>query len=227
MASLKVFTYTHEFTNVHFVQQGGRFLMIDSGLPDDMDNLLEFMQDNGLSPTAVDYLILTHGHPDHGGNAAAFQQRFGTKIIAGAAELPIINALGEDDLCPRGLTGRIIANTVGKQRYQAFSPDLLVTDSLDLTPLGWPGKLRVFTSHTPGSLVLSLPPYAFVGDLIKGQTLRKHHPAFHLIMCDHEANLQDLQRLAGDATTTAWLLGHFGPLDRQDILEFLTKKTTK
>lgn len=226
-SDVQVFTYTHQFTNVHFVARGDRLLMVDAGLPGDLDGVLAFMADNELSPAAIDYIVLTHGHPDHAGNAAAFQERFGNKIIAGKGELNIIANRGADSLCARGFAGHLIASSIGQQRYASFQPDVLVADSLDLSSLGWPAILRTYTSHTPGSLVLFIDNYAFVGDLIKGQNLRKRHPAFHLIMCDLEANLADLRSVLRHEEATTWYLGHFGPLARDRVVEFVHKESTK
>ena len=137
--------------------------MVDAGLPGDSIRILEFLEEQQLKPTQIEYLVLTHAHPDHAGNAAFFQRAYGVKVIVGLGETAIIANSGYDqNLCPRGILGRFFNKTIASQRYETFHPDLLVEQHLDLQQFGWPGFLEVYQSHTPG----------FLGPLLSGICFR-------------------------------------------------------
>lgn len=224
-SQVRVFKYPASFTNIHFVEKNGRYLMIDAGLPGDQENILKFLEDQKIPVDQIEYLILTHSHPDHAGNAAYFQQNFGTLIIAGYGDLEIIENGGFDQyLCPRGILGFLVGKTIASKRFSPFKPDLLVNDSLDLSEIGWEGSVQTFTSHTKGSLVVFIDQYVFPGDLIKGENLNKQKPAFHIFMCDLAKNMNDLEAVAACNDAYTWFPGHGGPLQEKDIIELIHKK---
>ena len=55
-------------------------ILIDSGHPGRTDAIVKDMQKLGLNPADVKYILLGHGHGDHYGGAAYFQQRYGTRV---------------------------------------------------------------------------------------------------------------------------------------------------
>ena len=223
-AGIKVYTYTKQFANLYVVHKEGRYLMIDAGIPNDSIGLLSFFEKHQIPPEKIEYLILTHAHPDHAGNAEFLQRKFGIKVIAGAGDLQMIKAAGYDPyLCPRGLQGKIIENTIARKRYATFTPDVTISQNQGLSQFGWEGKIHLFKSHTAGSLVVMMHNIAFVGDLIKGKSLNKTKPSFHIFMCDLSENLKDIQAIAQNEATHQWYLGHMKPVSRKSVLEFINK----
>ena len=65
--------------NVYVVEENGRHLMIDAGNPGDGERYEALMRKSGIDPATIDFAILTHGHIDHAGTAAFFQERYGFK----------------------------------------------------------------------------------------------------------------------------------------------------
>lgn len=221
----KVHTYTKRMSNIHFVERDGKYLMIDAGLPNDATGILKFMQKKSINPMDIDYLILTHTHPDHAGNAAFFQKEYGIKIIAGKDDLEIIQQGGYDkNLCPRGFQGAIIKRTIAAKRFTPFQPDILVEREIDLEQFGWEGYAEIYKSHTEGSLVVFLGKNVFVGDLIRGKPLHSHKPAFHIFMCDLTKNLNDIENVAQKDQYTTWFPGHGGQLQRGNVIKFINQK---
>ncbi|MEM7552437.1 MAG: MBL fold metallo-hydrolase [Bacteroidota bacterium] len=224
-SELRVHTYSKFFINVHYVETDSLNLLIDSGDVGDGEKIEKFFTKKGLDLSAVNYLIITHGHPDHAGNAKYFQEKYGLKIIAGADELSMINSGGNDsELCPRGFKGWYIKNTIGKKRYDPFIPDILVEDSLSLRFLGLDGKIINVPGHTDGSLIIFLNELAFTGDLLGGKVTKPEKPDYHIFMCDLEDNLNDIERIVSEPGITTWYPGHFGPLKTEDIQEFISKE---
>ena len=56
-------------TAIHFVVEDGRAAIIDTGTNDSLPHVLSALSRLGLTPEAVDYVILTHVHLDHAGGA--------------------------------------------------------------------------------------------------------------------------------------------------------------
>ena len=73
---------THAFVEFIDVGQGdaaligseGHYMLIDTGSPDDTDKLIRTLMDEGV--TGLDYLVLSHPHADHIGEAADIISRF-------------------------------------------------------------------------------------------------------------------------------------------------------
>ncbi|NJD26388.1 MAG: MBL fold metallo-hydrolase [Betaproteobacteria bacterium] len=61
---------------IHMVVEAGRVAFVDTGTNDSLPNALEALSRLGLSPDAVDYVILTHIHLDHAGGAGAMMAAF-------------------------------------------------------------------------------------------------------------------------------------------------------
>ncbi|PRX54902.1 MBL fold metallo-hydrolase [Flagellimonas meridianipacifica] len=219
---LTIFQITQSFANIFVVEQDGKLLMIDSGNPHKGEVLESKLMDIGIDPSTIDYLILTHAHPDHAGNAHYFKEKFGIRILVGFEEEEIIKAKGTDkNLCPRGPLGLLIKQTHAKRTYEEFVPDIRVKDSFDLSSIGFNGFVQLLPGHTPGSLYVEMGDAIFVGDLIRGQTLNKKKPAYHLFMCNLEENLKQIKRLADKTHIKMWYPGHGGPLSAKKVRTFI------
>ncbi|NML63782.1 MBL fold metallo-hydrolase [Hymenobacter sp. RP-2-7] len=80
------------FVNVYFVDAGepGQWVLVDTGLPGSEKTIraqAEKLYGPGAKPEAI---LLTHGHLDHVGSAAALAQAWGVPVIAHPLELPYI-----------------------------------------------------------------------------------------------------------------------------------------
>ncbi len=224
-AALSIHTYSKSFINIHYVKTDGKTLLIDCGNVGDSAKIEKYFAEEGLALSEVDYLILTHAHTDHAGNARYFQERYCMEIIAGAGELKMIQENGHDpDLCPRGFNGWLISNTLGGRYYRPFEPDILVEDQFDLSQIGVDGKIVVTPGHTPGSLTTFIKDKAFVGDLITARPLNQDKPEYHTFMCDLEDNLKDIEMVASEEGIEEWYLGHMGPLAIEDVKKFIEKE---
>jgi|WetSurMetagenome_2_1015567.scaffolds.fasta_scaffold192299_2 glyoxylase-like metal-dependent hydrolase (beta-lactamase superfamily II) len=54
--------------------QGDKNILVDTGSPQDMFTLLEGLEEAGLTPPEIDFVVCTHGHADHIGNNNLFPQ---------------------------------------------------------------------------------------------------------------------------------------------------------
>ncbi len=99
------------------------------------DEVVEGMKRLGLDPTQIKYAIISHGHADHSGGAKFLQERFGTRILASAADW---------DLLERS------AGTVPTR-------DIVVTDGQKLTVGDTTFTMYLTPGHTAGTISTVFP----------------------------------------------------------------------
>jgi metallo-beta-lactamase class B len=109
---------------------------------DDAQKVIEpAMQKLGLDPTQIKYIIVQHGHADHFGGASYLQEKYGAKVVMGAADWDIITAPG------RGRGNRPVPRR-----------DIDVTHNGQQLTLGDTTFTFALTpGHTPGSIALFFP----------------------------------------------------------------------
>lgn len=80
--------------HVYVLNSGSELALIDPGLgmPGDFDLILDNIREDGLDPTRIRKLILTHYHCDHIGAAAEAQQRLDVEVFASALAAPVIRS---------------------------------------------------------------------------------------------------------------------------------------
>jgi glyoxylase-like metal-dependent hydrolase (beta-lactamase superfamily II) len=66
----------HLFAAIHLIVDDGRAAFVDTAANSSLPHALKALAERGLSPDAVDYVILTHIHLDHAGGAGAMMQAF-------------------------------------------------------------------------------------------------------------------------------------------------------
>ena len=119
-------------------------LLIDAGYPDQLETvLLPGLRALGLDPADVKYILLGHGHADHFGGAAYFQQR-GARVALSAADWNIV------ENPPAG--GAPAAPGLPPPRRDVVVADgePIVFGGVSIVPVLIPG-------HTPGALGFVLP----------------------------------------------------------------------
>ena len=72
---------------VHAITTPDGIILIDSGYADRVETVvIPGLTKLGLDPAKVKFILLGHGHADHFGGARYFQEKFGTKVGAAAAD---------------------------------------------------------------------------------------------------------------------------------------------
>ncbi len=69
---------------------GGEYAMIDAGGGVDPERIAANIARIGISPTQIQYLLLTHGHGDHAAGAVYFHRQYGMQVITSKEILPWI-----------------------------------------------------------------------------------------------------------------------------------------
>jgi glyoxylase-like metal-dependent hydrolase (beta-lactamase superfamily II) len=137
-------------SNVFLVTNGNNHVIIDSGIAWMRKKLNSRLKAWGI--THIDYLILTHCHFDHAGNAAWIKENFGAKAVVHKSEVAMLES-GINQELPDGLTA--LTRPVVRFLKHYFHPsahfnpckaDILTDDLYDFKNEG----LNVYIIHTPG-----------------------------------------------------------------------------
>lgn len=143
-----VYALGNSETTVYALTSSEGILLIDAGFENKGPALVAQLQRVGLDPARVKYILLGHGHADHFGGARFFQDTYGTKVAAAAADWDLIAAPAATGQFPArggGAGGARPSKDVSLVGGQPF-----VFGDLTIMPVAVPG-------HTPGSLAFVFP----------------------------------------------------------------------
>ncbi len=134
-------------TVVHALTTSAGIVLIDSGYPGEAETVIvPALRELGLDPANVKFVLLGHGHSDHYGGAAYFQQRYGAHVVSTAADWQTMAASAQSP-APGG-NG---ANAPPPARDMALADgEVLTVGDTRITAVAVPG-------HTPGALAFIFP----------------------------------------------------------------------
>lgn len=164
------------------VKDGDAATLIDTGYPQDYDNLLASLALLGVAPEALSAILITHAHNDHIGGAERLRAAYGIPVLTHAEEVPHARR----DFLDQVSVGKVAANawrpgvvpwalralrSGGTADVPVAEPQAFPADGpLDLPgapiPLHTPG-------HTEGHCAYLLPA---AGILVCGDALGTGHP---------------------------------------------------
>lgn len=224
--SKEIFTFSISNTNFYIVKMENGYSMIDCGYQKDLKKVEKAILKAGIPLEEIHFLILTHAHGDHVGNAKHFRDTYGIKIIAGHSDLEQFEEGANGPLCPTSTLASVLAS-FSPEGFPVVSVDYLVKDSLDLSDIGAQGKVYVQGGHTPGSLYYTFKEHAFIGDQLRGKIMKPKVPTQHFYMCDIALNLVHIKDLLRNPKHLFFYPGHFGILQRSDVETWLDNEYLK
>jgi len=74
-------------SQVYLVDGGDGYLCVDAGAGRSIEAILAAVREDGLDPEAIRWVVLTHGHADHAGGAAAWRGALPKVKLAASAEV--------------------------------------------------------------------------------------------------------------------------------------------
>lgn len=193
-----------------------RPILVDTGAPGDEGRILRALAAQGLRPGDLGLILLTHGHVDHFGSAAALKRATGAPLAVHADDAAGLRA-GHipSPLSATGLEGRLLRPFL-PWSAEPVAPDLLLDERFDLSAYGVDGRLLHTPGHSPGSISLLLSSGdLFAGDLLRGGfmggRLRGRLPNLPFYV-DQPALLARSIAQILDLPATTIYVGHGGPL---------------
>lgn len=170
-------------TNCYLIECINTTILIDTGQHMYFKKLKAFLQANlTYKNKTLDYLILTHTHYDHAGNAKKVKEQFAPQVIVHEKESKCLSE-GFTTL-PKGTSfiTNLLTTLVNKYfsrigKYEAVKSDIVINDSeqMHLNNI----VITKTPGHTNGSLsVLIDQEIAIVGDTLLGTLPHKVFPPF-------------------------------------------------
>lgn len=108
MAEAVIQINTGRFTNAFLIRGEAGCVLVDTGNPGKAERILERLAKRDVAPDDIRLILLTHGHTDHFGSAAALRERTGAPVAIHALDADAVRQgiHQPDSLQP---TGRLIA----------------------------------------------------------------------------------------------------------------------
>jgi hydroxyacylglutathione hydrolase len=185
-----------------YVLQDELTVLIDPGLETYLEPRLNAMQDDGIAPSDIDVIAITHLHPDHCGAVAALQEISGAKVALHPLQEEYLEVMDEGS-----------RDTLGVGIARKFRADIVLADRLSL------GSTELTILHTPGHSPASICFYSedmkllICGDLVFEQGVGRTDLPF--------GNLAELKRSIETVSvldTEVLLPGHGGILEGQESI---------
>jgi glyoxylase-like metal-dependent hydrolase (beta-lactamase superfamily II) len=164
--------------NFYLVEEGGRYTLVDAGLPKQFGTLIAALEQAGADLHDVDALVLTHAHMDHVGIAERVRTQAQATVHVHAADAQLARA---DTYLRRRGDGTLLRYLRRPAAWQLFShlarqggariPRIEdVTTFMESEPLDVPGRLTPIPppglSHGHCALLLADRGVLFAGDAL-------------------------------------------------------------
>lgn len=157
---MEVITIENKNTNCYLIPSNNGWIMIDTGLPDTFPQLLRLLSQKDIPVNDVNYLLITHYHPNHAGLTQNLKD-LGTNVILHEYQIPYVQKI----------------NALYKKNPKANFKDIVLSNNLIvsesgsrelLKSLGVDGEIIPTPGHSDDSVSLLIDDdCAFIGDLPK------------------------------------------------------------
>jgi glyoxylase-like metal-dependent hydrolase (beta-lactamase superfamily II) len=196
---------------VYLLDTGDGFACVDAGAGRSVERIVAEVRADGLAPERIRWILLTHGHADHAGGAAAWRRAVKGVHIASSPDVAGWLAAGDE-------TGTSVdrARAAGiypaDYRLEACEVDEALEAGAELVL----GEIRLHVVATPGHAAGHL---AFVGTIdgaVTAFTGDALFPEGRILLqdtwdCDLHAALRSVERLAAYRPERL-LAGHLAPV---------------
>ncbi len=216
-----------DFINVHLLRGADGLVLVDTGPPGEAENITRQMLALGFEPRDLRLILITHGHVDHFGSAAALREQFNVPVAVHQADAP---ALRQGIHLPGTLTPtNWIMSLMARFSLSPLpttapplEPDIVFDRGWSLEQYGIAGQVLLTPGHTPGSCsVLLESGEAVVGDLVAMKLLRwLRRPAWPYVAWNLARNVESLRQLVALEPHTFYLT-HGGPFTLAQVNRLL------
>src|SRR5690606_16046825 len=176
-------------------------VLVDAGMPQAADMLLEQMAALGVAPSDLALILFGHAHADHAGPLAELRRRTGARIVANAESAALLARGGSDDLH----FGDALV-------YPPAPTDRLVMDGEVVELGGMAFTVHFMPGHTPGSMAWTWTDrgregggpvrIAYVDSLTAPGYRLEGHPRYPRLVADFRRSFAVVRGLPCDVLVT-------------------------
>jgi len=150
-------TLTYRSTHNFLVDVASGKLMVDAGWPGSLAALKSQLRQYGIAPAEIQWVLITHMHPDHAGLAQEIKQLTGARLILHENQIPLLPELAASLRAKGGYVPIVVEP----------ADMVLAGDSRRVMDgLGVRGNVIETPGHSDDSVSLVLDSgLAFIGDL--------------------------------------------------------------
>ncbi len=207
--------------NTHIITLERGVIVVDAGMPHMTGRILGKIRTLGYSAQDVRLILLTHGHVDHAGSAAALKRATGAPIALHPGDIPLVAT--RDLKFPPGRTAlsqaitRMVPLFGWAMPLDTFTPDVLLEDGQRLDEYGLDARVLHTPGHSDGSVSIACADGSmFVGDAI----LNLVHVSFPLWWHDERAAHASACRIYACEPRISYS-GHGRPFDLNELETFI------
>ena len=216
----EIITIKLAYSRVYLIKENGKYLIIDTGLKGNSGLFGKKLKENGVDPTDISLIVITHVHYDHVGNLAWLKERSKAPVMVSGVESGFL--VEGKSVTPSGtiFLTRIIS-AIGQiynpfAGYKPVKPDLIFSDFVSLDDYGFSAVIIPTPGHTAGSIsVIFGTGETFVGDtcfrFYNGKSV------FPVFANDVQTLLKSWQTLL-DSEAQVFYPGHGHPFRRDALL---------
>jgi glyoxylase-like metal-dependent hydrolase (beta-lactamase superfamily II) len=193
---------------IYLLNFAGHAALVDAGCGHSMDQLTRNIESCGVTPSDIQWILVTHCHFDHTGGVKALKDTIGCKVIAHSLDATFLET-GDNRVTAATWYGSTIQPFTVDRKLSSPREDIRIGDRIVLA-LHTPG-------HSPGSVV-----YLAESDGLKvlfGQDVHGPlHPSLLSNRTDYLRSLELMLTLDADILCE----GHYGVIKgKNEVREFI------